>query len=328
MNIWLYDVDSSNFPNLALMKISAWHKQQGDTVEMLFKSRAFYDKIYVSKIFSDEYSKMTISPSMLELCAKEVVYGGTGFAMAVKEGKETYDKTKDFDLPDEIEHIYPDYDLYPELTKNKAFGFLTRGCPNNCSFCVVSKKEGRCSVKVADLSEWWNGQKEIVLLDPNLLACKERVLLLEQLAKSGAKVEFSQGLDARFLTEEVCEILKRIKKSVVHFAFDFIENEKAIMRGLENYMRIVKPAERDVSVYILTNYNTTFEQDLYRVKLVQSLGLCPDIRIYRKHTAPQITRWLQRWSNNRFIYQSQKDFLEYIPNANGKKVKDYLKESI
>ncbi len=324
--IGLYDVDSKNFPNIALMKISAYHKAQGDYVEMVYTSRMEYDKIYVSKIFSNEYSKMGISEAMLEMTAKEVVYGGTGFAITVENGREVYHKEKDKPLPYEIEHCYPDYSLYPELTKDTAYGFLTRGCCNDCSFCIVSKKDGRCSVKVADLSEWWNGQKSIVLLDSNILACRDKISLLTQLAESGAKVDFTQGLDARFITKDVCDVLNKIKKSTVHFAFDLMKNKDAIIKGLETYLEVCKPNERDVSVYILTNYNTTFKEDLERVKIVQSLGLMPDIRIYRKNTAPKITRWLQRWSNNRYIYKSQKDFLEYIPTSNGKKIKEYLLE--
>lgn len=97
-----------------------------------------------------------------------------------------------------MEHIYPDYSLYPSLTKDTAYGFLTRGCPRGCHFCIVSGKEGRASRKVADLSEWWRGQKNIKLLDPNLLACREHMDLLGQLADSEAWVDFTQGLDCRW----------------------------------------------------------------------------------------------------------------------------------
>ena len=191
MKIGLIDVDGHNFPNLALMKISSWHKSRGDTVEFAFPMY-HYDKIYVSKIFGDEYSKK----KPLYIQADEVVYGGTGFAITVENGKEVYHKCNDNSLPPEIEHVYPDYSLYPTLTENTAYGFLTRGCPNNCGFCIVSKKEGLQSVKVADLSEFWNGQKLIKLLDANLLACKDRKALLQQLIDSRAKVDFTQGLDA------------------------------------------------------------------------------------------------------------------------------------
>lgn len=316
MQIGLYDVDGHNFPNLALMKLSAWHKRQGDSVEFVFPLK-HYDKIYVSKVFGDEYSK--ISDFVLQ--ADEIVYGGTGFAITVENGKEVYHKDRDPNLPYEIEHICPDYSLYPDLTKGKAFGFLTRGCCNNCDFCIVSKKEGMCSKKVADLSEFWNGQKEIVLLDANILACKDRIELLNQLADSKAKVDFTQGLDARFITEEVAEILAKIKIVRVHFAFDFMKNEKAVIRGLRIYKEIVGTNDRNAIVYILTNFNTTIEEDLYRVNMVQEAGFLPDIRIYRKHTAPQILRDLQRWANNRLLYRSCK-FMDYVPRRDGKTIKE------
>ena len=206
MNIGLFDVDSHNYPNLPLMKISAWHKAQGDNVEFVLPIK-HYDKIYVSKVFGDEYSRL---PNLC-LQADEVIYGGTGFAITVENGKEIYHKDLDPNLPYEIEHSYPDYSLYPDLTKDTAFGFLTRGCCNNCGFCIVSKKEGQCSQKVADLSEFWRGQKRIDLLDANLLACKDRMELLRQLADSKAMVDFTQGLDARFTTEAVARALMKIK---------------------------------------------------------------------------------------------------------------------
>lgn len=315
MNIGLYDVDSHNFPNLALMKISAWHKQQGDYVEFV-TPLMHYDKIYVSKVFGDEYSFMTD----FYLQADEIVYGGTGFAITIEDGKEVYHKDRDKDLPPEIEHIYPDYDLYPELTKDTAYGFLTRGCCNNCSFCIVSKKEGICSRKVADISEFWRGQKNIKLLDPNILACRERIDLLDQLIDSKARVDFTQGLDARFITDEVAIKLSKIKKDKVHFAFDFMKNEKAIIQGLNTYKKYCKVTDHS-TVYILTNYDTTFEQDFYRVKKVKEAGFTPDIRIYRKNTAPKILRDLQRWCNNRFLYRSC-DFMDYVPRVNGKTIKE------
>lgn len=317
MKIGLYDVDSHNFPNLPLMKISAWHKSQGDEVEWWFPMM-HYDKVYVSKVFGDEYSQM----DMTAISADEIVFGGTGFAITVENGKEVYHKDRDKDLPYEIEHIYPDYSLYPELTKDKAYGFLTRGCCNNCSFCIVSQKEGMCSHKVADLSEWWRGQKEIILLDANILACKDRISLLQSLIDSGATVDFTQGLDARFITPEIAEMLGKIKTKMYHFAFDFMKNEKAIVKGLKTFVDIVKPDERKCCVYVLTNYDTTFEEDIYRVRKLQELGLSPDVRIYRKNTAPPITRDLQRWCNNRFIYRSGVDFYDYIPRADGKTIRE------
>lgn len=318
MEIGLYDVDSHNFPNLALMKISAYHKKMGDKVEFVYSNLKKYDIVYVSKIFGDEYT--TFGNDIF--LADKVVYGGTGFSISIKDGKEVYEKIKDKSLPFEIEHQYPDYSLYPELTKDTAFGFLTRGCPNNCPFCIVSKKEGLKTIKVADLSEFWNGQHKIKLLDANILACKEhRIELLEQLQKSGAHIDFTQGLDARFITEEIAEILKIIKKERVHFAFDFMKYEKQIINGLKTYKQICGGRDSTNICYILTNFDTTIEEDLYRVAKVEECGFLPDIRIYRKSTAPRILRDLQRWCNNRIIYRSC-DFMDYVPRKDGKTIKE------
>ena len=229
-------------------------------------------------------------------------------------------------MPPHIEHIYPDYDLYPELTKDTAYGFLTRGCCNECSFCIVSKKEGRCSKKVADLSEFWRGQKHIKLLDANILACKERYDLLDQLAKSGAWVDFTQGLDARFITEDVAHSFKKIKIKSAHFAFDFMENEDRIVRGLKTYKNIVGTTHNDV-VYILTNFNTTHEEDLHRIKVVQECGFYPDVRIYRKPTAPKITKDLQGWCNNRIIYKSC-EWEDFVPRSDKKTIKELYYKNV
>jgi hypothetical protein len=256
-----------------------------------------------------------------------VEYGGTGFAITIENGKEVYHKDRDKNLPDYIEHIYPDYSLYPDLTENKAFGFLSRGCCNNCSFCLVSQKEGRCSHKVADLSEWWNGQKEIILLDPNILACKQHIELLEQLADSGATVDFCQGLDARFITEKNLEVLSRIKIKALHFAFDFMKNEDRIIKGLKLAKEKLKTNDRNAIVYMLTNYDTTHEEDMYRLRAIEQCGFIPDVRVYRKPTAPQITRDLQHWCNNRIIYKSCK-WEDFVPRADGKTIKQlYYKDN-
>ena len=226
-------------------------------------------------------------------------------------------------LPCEIEHIYPDYDLYSDLTKNKAFGFLTRGCPNKCEFCCVWKKEGLVTHKVADLSEWWDGQKEIILLDANILAYRNHIELLEQLAQSGASVDFTQGLDARFINEKNLEILKRIKIKTIHFAFDFMRNERRIVKGLKLAKSALGIDDRKAIVYMLTNFDTSIKDDLYRVKLIQSAGYLPDVRIYRKNALPKrhILRDLQRWSNNRFLYHSTK-FFDYVPRSDGKAIRE------
>lgn len=134
MKIGLWS-DSHNFPSLPLMKLSAYHKSIGNEVEML-DYLSHYDLVYASKVFS-------FTPDIEDNCvvqADEIHRGGTGYCILVEDGKEVFDKSKDTPLPKEIEHIYPDYSLYPQY--KYASGFLTRGCPRNCGFCVVGKKRG------------------------------------------------------------------------------------------------------------------------------------------------------------------------------------------
>lgn len=284
MKIGLIDVDSHHFPNLCLMKLSAYHKTKGDTVEW-WNGFEKYDIVYKSKVFTEVYT----TEENTVIYADKVMEGGTGYDLKNK-------------LPYEIEHCYPDYSLYPKLTKDTAYGFLTRGCPRCCSFCIVSQKEGKQSVKVANLSEFWRGQKTIKLLDPNLLACKDHIELLQQLIDSKAYVDFTQGLDARCINEENTKLLAKIKVKMIHFAFDDMKQEKNIVKGLKLYKRISNIPEYKTGIYILTNFNTTHEQDLYRVKVVQELGYRPYIMIYNKKSATKITKDLQRWANNRMIY--------------------------
>lgn len=329
MRVGLIDVDGHNFPNLPLMKISAYHKTRGDSVEWYqplvhgFPAEPM-DVVYMSRIFGDEYS----TDYEYFINAKKVIKGGTGYHIKVIDGAEVFDSEHHKDLPEEIEHQYPDYSLYPQYTKDTAYGFLTRGCSNNCSFCLVSKKEGRCSRKVADLQEFWKGQKHIVLLDPNLLGCKEHLGLLQQLADSKAKVDFTQGLDARFVTRENLELIKQIKVDMLHFAFDFMKFENQIIRGLTLVREILDINDRSAIVYMITNYDTTIEQDLYRVNKIRELGFAPDVRIYRKNSLPKIhiLKDLQRWCCNRYLYRTC-DFMDYVPRADGKSIKElYFKE--
>ena len=218
-------------------------------------------------------------------------------------------------LPDEVEHIYPDYSLYPELTHDTAYGFLTRGCPRGCSFCIVASKEGRSAQKVADLSEWWRGQKEIKLMDPNLLACREHMDLLGQLARSGAWVDFTQGLDCRLLTEENITAINAIKLKEIHFAWDFMGQSAAVLDGLRLYAEkaVRKPHGQYATVYVLTNYDTTMEENLYRIDTLSDMGFDPYVMIYDKPHAPREIRMLQRWCNNVRIRKAEPDFYKYDP---------------
>ena len=311
MRIGLIDVDGHRFPNLALMKISAWHKAKGDTVEWyapLFHSMGEpLDIVYMSKVFS-------FSPDFqYPINALKTVKGGSGFAISLVDGKEVYDKSKDPDLPYEIEHIYPDYSLYPEYTDKCAYGYLTRGCPRGCGFCHVASKEGRRSYKVANLSEFWRGQKKIVLCDPNILACKDHMELLQQLADSGATVEFNQGLDIRLVNNGNLELLKQIKLTNIHFAFDRYEDKEIIEPLLRRFKEKTgyNRNKGKVVVYILVNYNTTISQDIERIQFCRELNFSPYPMIYDKAHCKPIYKKLQRWCNN-FIFWTCPTFEQYI----------------
>lgn len=316
MNIGLVDVDSHNFPNLALMKISAYHKKIGDAVDFVKwdsnGSSIYYDKIYMSKVFT-------------ESCEPQ----GMLFSNNISKGGSGYDLFNT--LPEEIEHIYPDYSLYPKY--HFALGFLTRGCPRcNHTFCITPQKDGTISRKVADLSEFWKDQKKIVLLDQNLLACKDRLELLDQLANSKVKIEFNGGLDIRYFNEEIAAALKKIKLSpVIHFAWDDPKEDLYDKFVLFKKEKIHSP--KYTSVYVLVNYWSTFEEDLFRIEALRGLGYSPFVMIYDKQKfVDNHGRWLkgvsnkyseeeliqfkrcqllQRWCNNRFIFQRTPNFNDY-----------------
>lgn len=298
MRVGLVDVDGTKFPNLVLMKLAAWHKNHGDEVDLLAPNDVLiggnlfgdYDKIYAACVFT-ENSEIA---QRLAYIGAEI--GGTG-------------TNNTCTLPHEIEHIYPDYALYGSTTT--AYGFLTRGCPRACPFCIVAGKEGRTSRKVADLSEFWNGERYIKLLDPNLLAAPEHMELLGQLAASEAWVDFTQGLDARLLTTENINLLNMCKVKMMHFAWDNPRDEH-IPKMLQMFAeRSTVTDYRKRRVYVLTNYWSTHAEDLQRVCWLREHGYDPYVMIYDKPNAPRETRRLQRWANNKIIFRSCERFEDY-----------------
>ena len=142
MNIGILAVDS-NFPNLALMKISAYHKARGDQVEW-YNPLCKYDKVYAAKVF-------TFTPG--------------------------YDIEKV--LPIEVDRLQPDYSIY-NIDSNLSYGFLTRGCPNRCKWCVVPKKEGKISPYM-DIEEITAGRKKAILMDNNILASNYGLQQIEKI---------------------------------------------------------------------------------------------------------------------------------------------------
>ena len=273
------------------MKLSAWHKAKGDDVEFAI-SYLKYDRIYMAKVFDDTYAKDDITAYQCD----EIIKGGTGYGL-------------DNCLPYEVEHIFPDYSIYG--IADTAYGFLTRGCPRHCAFCIVGDKEGLVSKKVADLSEFWNGQKYIKLLDPNIIACQQWKELLQQLIDSKAKVDFTQGIDIRLMTEEKMELLNNVKLERLHLAWDNYPDDFCYDQ-LKKYRNKFKFEGKRLGVYVLTNYNTSIEQDLDRIYKLRDLDYNPYLMIYNKPSAPKELLRMQRWVNNKIIWRSCDNFEHYV----------------
>lgn len=272
MRVGLVDVDSK-IPNLALMKLSAYHKSQGDEVKIFDPLFDHPDRVYSSKVFkaTDEYGYY---PDC------EVMQGGSGFDLGIK-------------LPDEVETMYPDYSLYGI---DYAMGFTTRGCTRECGFCIVPRKEGKLHA-VADIHQFWNGQKRLMLMDNNLTGDAEHFsLILNQLIKHKIKTDFNQGLDIRLIDDEKAKLLSRIqlwKGFRLRFAWDSIELEQEVMRGIGILTRYMKPWK--LMFYVLIGYDTTEDEDLYRVEMLKSLGIKSFVMPYDR--ASEYQRDFARWVN-------------------------------
>lgn len=310
MKIGLIDVDGHHFPNLALMRISAWHKARGDDVEWWWSDFLHYDIMYMSRIFGDTYSKDIPEP----LNADKVVKGGTGYCITLgPDGKERFDQSKNNQLPPEMEKMFPDYSIYPEY--KFAVAMTSRGCPRGCAFCHVVAKEGRCSVKVADVADFWSGQKEIKVLDPNITACREKRDLMRQYRETGAWIDFTQGLDIRLTNEDDINDLNRIKIKRLHFAWDDPnDNLEERFREFADLFR-VKDYRRKI-VYLLTNFEDVtikehIERALYRIYTLRDIGYNPFLMIYNKPEAPREIRRMQRWCNNKHLFMEIPRFEDY-----------------
>lgn len=242
MNIGLHDAEkdyfkSKSFPNYALMKISAWHKAQGDNVEW-WNPLCRYDRVYSSKVFDFT----PVDPYLPE----DAIRGGTGYR----------DLPMDKELPPEIDGMYPDYSIYPEC--DYAIGYLTRGCPNHCRWCIVPKKEGQ----IRPYRKWQDIARKdtdkLVLMDNNILACDYGIGQLKSLIGSGYRIDLNQGMDARLVTDEVARILWQIKWiRFIRFSCDQKSQIEPIRRTIELLGKYgVKPYR--IFIYLLV---TTDIQD-------------------------------------------------------------------
>ena len=286
MKIGLFDIDSK-YHNLALMKISAYHKWRGHKVEFYQPLwHASYDIIYCSKIFQ----KSNRNDGYIN---EDMVCGGSGFEYLTL-------------LPDYIEHIRPDYTLY---NLDYSLGFTTRGCIRNCKFCIVPEKEGKIK-EHAEVEEFLNPKSNVVvLLDNNFLALPSHIKKLQKYIDKGWIMDFNQGLDARLVNKENAKLLAKIKhKEMIRFAWDNIKDETEIIKGLELVIKAgIRP--RNITVYILAGFDTTFEEDLYRIQRLRDIkdergSIKPYVMNYNNSLKSRKYKDFMRWVNNPWIFKS------------------------
>lgn len=297
MKIGIVDVDSHNFPNLALMRLSAWHKQQGDSVEW-WNGFTHYDRVYLSKVF-------TFTPDFaMPIHADEVITGGTGY--------------KDYlSLPPEVEATAPDYSIYPSYPR--AIGFLTRGCIRKCPWCIVPRKEGhiRPAAKWEDIRR--PDSREIVFLDNNVLASDFGLEQIERMGEQKIWVDFNQGLDARLITPQTAVLLAKLHWiRFVRLSCD----SNAMLPVVEQaaaYLREVGVAKSRLWAYVLVQDVADAHQ---RVLALRDMGITPFAQPYRDFDGGEPSeeqRKFARWVNIKAAFNSCR--WEDYDEATGRKMK-------
>lgn len=281
MNVGLVDVDSK-IPNLALMKLSTWHKERGDSVKFFDPLLDNPDVIYASKIFdfTPDYQYFPTD------C--DVVRGGSGYDPKARVEVDGYDR------------IMPDYSLYPGFSY--ALGRFTRGCPNRCPWCLVPRMDGNEVRQVADLKDFWCGQNVVRLLDDNIMADGDVFAnACEQLRDAGVKAIW-EALDIRLVDDQTAKALASVKnEKSIHFAWDGHAQDGWVERGIETLKRNgIKPWR--LMFYVLVGFNTSREYDLHRVMTLHELGANPFVMPFDKSDRYQ--KDFARWCNNKFIFKS------------------------
>lgn len=278
MKVAIAQVDGK-WPNLALAKIAASQRAKGHNVEWFMPLRE-YDRVYASKVFTDTPDDPYLPPF--------AAIGGTGYGTH-------------WTLDEETEAAKPDWSLWPTWTRD--VGFTTRGCVRRCPFCVVPEKEGRLRV-VGEFGDVWTGRSELVLLDANLTAAPMGHFrkLCDGATRARVRLNFSQGLDARLLTDEHAAILRRTKTTrAIHMAFDNTRDEAAVRAAVKTMHRAGWPASR-LMFYVLIGFDSNHEQDMERVQIVKSLGADPFVMPFDRHDPYQ--RRFARWVNNMTAFNS------------------------
>lgn len=296
MNVGLMAVDS-NHPNLALMKISAYHKSKGDSVEW-YTPFDQYDVVYMSKVFSftEDYRQYMTN-------AKKIVKGGTGYDIHSR-------------LPEEMEYLVPDYSIYPGIDHKTAYGFLTRGCPNRCKWCVVPEKEGNIH-KYMDVDQIAvDGRNKLVLMDNNVLACEYGLQQIQKIVDKRLRVDFNQALDARLVTEEIAKLLAKVRwLDFIRFGCDTPKQITECVRAMD---LIDKYRERPGNYLMYTMIDKDINEAYHRLSYFRTFKrVCIVAQPFRDINNPNqiIPQWqldLARWSMRREIYK-RCDFKDYEP---------------
>lgn len=290
MKIGLIDVDGhSGFPNLALMKLSHHHKQIGDQVEWydpLFGGH--YDKVYISKVFS--FTEDYLSPINADVVEK----GGTG-----------YDIHKE--LPQEIDRLQPDYSIYPQIDNKTAYGFLTRGCPNKCKWCIVPQKEGHIHPYMDVEEIAIEGRNKLILMDNNVVASEYGLKQLEKIIERKYRVDFNQAIDARLINDDIAKMLSRVRwLGYIRLGCD----THAQIQYCENVIQSMIKYGYKGSFMLYTMLHGTIEECYERVsrwrKIYGSRVACqsqPMLDFSKKvQNIPQWQKDMARWSNQHTAY--------------------------
>lgn len=305
MNIGLLAVDSK-YPNLALMKISAYHKARGDNVEWI-NPFYHYDKVYIAKVFS-------FSPDYeCFINADQVEKGGTGYDIAKN-------------LPSEIDRTYPDYSIYG--IEKEAYGFLTRGCPNRCKWCIVPEKEGNIAPYM-DIEEVAGSRKHVILMDNNVLASDYGLQQIEKIVSMGLRVDFNQGLDARLVTDDIARLLARVKWiKCIRFGCDTPEQIAEVERAAKLIDKYGFKGE-----YFLYCILMDFKESYRRVNYWKGISrrFVPYCQPFRDlndplQVIPQWQKDMARWANRKELYMSC-EFKDFIPRK-GFRCNEYFKTQI
>ena len=291
MKIGLVDVDGHNFPNYALMKISSYHKSIGDDVEWANPIFGEYDLVYKSKVF-------TFTEDNYDVFDCEVKKGGTGYDITSK-------------LPDHIDIMQPDYSLYG--IDGTSYGFLTRGCPNKCKWCIVPIKEGKV-YPYRDIDDVANGNNRIILMDNNILASDYGINQLIKIADKGYRVDFNQGLDARLITQDIASILSKIKWiRYIRLACDRSSQIDSVIKAHD--LLSDNGYNKGIFCYFLINDWHDVNNRLSCLR--EYKWFIPHGQPYRdfnnpKQVIPQWQKDMARWMNKKWVYESC-DFKDFEP---------------